>query len=95
MDGTHSGSNAIVGALKGTSYGIAVGVTYMGLTPEQWSVVGIVSGIAIGFLTLIASQAVNIYFKHQHLKLARQELERRRRQLPPNGEPALPAEEEA
>lgn len=37
-----------------------------GLTPSQWSVVGIIAGIVIGIAGLIA----NIYFQNRRLQLA-------------------------
>jgi hypothetical protein len=46
--------------------GGSVGATVFGLTPSQWSVVGIIAGIVIGAAGLIA----NIYFQNRRLQIA-------------------------
>lgn len=45
---------------------------YYGYTLDEWSLVGIFAGIALGVLGFVVGQAVNIYYKQQHLKIARQ-----------------------
>ena len=50
-----------------TTYGVAGATVYFGMTIEQWGVIGVVSGIVIGLLNLSAT----IWFKRQHLKIAR------------------------
>lgn len=50
------------------TYSGAGTAVYFGFSPGGWQVIGIVGGLifaAAGFLT-------NLYFKHQHLKLAKQ-----------------------
>ena len=42
-----------------------------GLTPPEWSFVGVVGGLAIGLLGL----GVNIWFKRQELKIMRERSE--------------------
>ncbi len=55
-----------------TTYGGAVGAigsgvdTIFGLTTGEWSVVGVMGGLAIAVLGFF----VNIYFKRQHLLIA-------------------------
>lgn len=47
--------------------GVAV---YFGFTPDQWQVIGVIGGLAIAALGFV----VNVWFKHQHLKLAKQQM---------------------
>lgn len=49
---------------------------FWGKTPEQWQVLGIISGIAIALLGLVVNAAITIYFKHQELKLKKKALEK-------------------
>lgn len=44
--------------------GVAV---YFGFTPDQWQVIGVIGGLAVA----VAGLLVNVWFKAQHLKLAR------------------------
>lgn len=37
-----------------------------GLTPSQWSIVGVIGGLVVGFVGLL----VNIYFQHKRLQIA-------------------------
>jgi hypothetical protein len=53
------------------AYGGGGTAVYFGLTAGEWQVVGVVGGIVIG----LAGFFTNLYFKHQHLKLARERLE--------------------
>ena len=39
-----------------------------GLSPSEWSVLGVIGGLVIG----IAGWVTQVYFKRQHLKIARQ-----------------------
>jgi len=48
------------------TYGGAGSAIFFGLTANEF---GALCGVVIGFVGLVA----NIYFKHQHLKLARKE----------------------
>jgi hypothetical protein len=57
-------ANGLIGGGSVTS-------VYFGFTPGQWQVIGIVSGIGIGVAGLVVKAAVDIYYKAQHLKLAR------------------------
>ena len=49
------------------TYGAAGATVFLGLSIEQWGVVGVVVGILIGLANLLA----NIWFKRQHLKIAK------------------------
>lgn len=44
---------------------------YWGYTLDEWSVIGILFGIGLGLLGFVVGQTVNIYYKQQHLRLAR------------------------
>jgi hypothetical protein len=54
-------------AVAYTGGGTAV---YFGLSPGEWQALGVIGGILIG----LAGYLTNLYFKHQHLKLARRNL---------------------
>jgi hypothetical protein len=41
----------------------------LGLTPSQWTVVGIIGGLVVGAIGMLANVAINAWFKHQQLKL--------------------------
>ena len=65
----HTAEAASVVATKASSiatYGGASSAIFFGLTANEF---GAICGVAIGFIGLVA----NIWFKHQHLKLARKE----------------------
>lgn len=51
------------------TYGGATSAVFFGLTANEF---GALCGVVIGFIGLVA----NIWFKHQHLKLARKEAEK-------------------
>jgi hypothetical protein len=53
------------------AYGGGGTAVYFGLTAGEWQVVGVIGGILIG----LAGLGVNAFFKHQHLKLARERSE--------------------
>lgn len=60
------------GALTSTGSGASVGAAlYFGLPMEAWQVAGIVGGLVIGALGLVANMTITVYFKRQHLLLAR------------------------
>ena len=66
----HTAEAASAVATKAASvatYGGASSAVFFGLTANEF---GTLCGVVIGLLGLIA----NIWFKHQHLKLARKEL---------------------
>ncbi len=44
---------------------------FFGLTPDQWAVVGVIGGLAIGFFGMVAKLALDWYFQNQHLKIER------------------------
>ena len=48
------------------TYGAAGGTVFLGMTVEEWGIAGVV----IGILITLATFAVTVYFKRQHLKLA-------------------------
>lgn len=39
-----------------------------GLTPSEWSVIGVIGGLVIG----VAGWLTQVYFKRQHLKIAQE-----------------------
>jgi hypothetical protein len=43
---------------------------YFGYTLDEWSLIGIFAGIAIGLLGYITNAAMTWYFRSQHLKVA-------------------------
>jgi hypothetical protein len=45
---------------------------YMGLTPDQWTIAGIIGGLVVAVLGLVLRTALDWYFRSQHLKLARE-----------------------
>jgi hypothetical protein len=45
---------------------------YLGYTLDEWSLIGIIAGIALGVLGYLTTAAMNWYFRSQHLKLAQQ-----------------------
>ena len=49
------------------TYAVAGGTVFMGMTVEEWCIAGVVIGIVV----TLATFAVTVYFKRQHLKLAR------------------------
>ena len=49
------------------TYTVAGGTVFLGMTVEEWGIAGVVIGIVITLSTF----AVTVYFKRQHLKLAR------------------------
>ena len=51
----------------GAQYVGAATATVFGLTPAEWSVVGIIVGIVVG----LAGLGANVWFRWQHLKVAR------------------------
>lgn len=60
-DAAHKAASAV-------TYGGSGVAVYFGFSPGEWQVIGIFGGLffaAAGFLA-------NVYFKHQHLKLAKQ-----------------------
>lgn len=52
--------------------GGAGAAVYYGLTPDEWSVLGIICGIAIGLIGLLANVGLTWWYKQQHLTLAQQ-----------------------
>lgn len=49
------------------TYAASAGSVLFGLSSGEWQAVGVLGGIILGLLTL----GVTVYFKKQHLKLAR------------------------
>lgn len=60
---------AIQKVAHGATYGGAGTAVYFGYTANEIAAFG---GLAVAVLGLIISQAMNFYFKLQHLKLARE-----------------------
>jgi len=57
------------GSASAAATGVAGAITtetVFGFTPDEWTVIGVVGGLLIGFLGF----CVNVYFKHQHLLIA-------------------------
>ena len=46
---------------------------FFGLTANELAAIG---GLVLGALGLVVNAVINVYFKHQHLKLARERMER-------------------
>lgn len=69
MDNTEVASAIATKASTVATYGGASSAIFFGLTANEF---GALCGAVIGFIGLIA----NIWFKHQHLKLARKEAEK-------------------
>lgn len=68
----HTAEAATALATKASSvatYGGAGSAIFFGLTANEF---GAICGVVIGFVGLVA----NIWFKHQHLKIARKEAEK-------------------
>lgn len=42
----------------------------LGMTPDQWAVVGVIAGIVIGAAGMVAKTWMDWHFRIQHLKLA-------------------------
>jgi sarcosine oxidase gamma subunit len=65
-------------AASGAQYGgaaLAVGSgakTYLGFSPDEWTVIAMIVGAAVAVLGLICTQAMNWFFGMQRLKLARE-----------------------
>lgn len=53
------------------AYGGGGAAMYFGLTAGEWQVIGVLGGLLVG----LAGFVTNLYYKHQHLKLARERLE--------------------
>jgi hypothetical protein len=70
MENTAEAASAVAGkASTLATYGGAGSAIFFGLTANEF---GALCGVVIGFIGLVA----NIWFKHQHLKLARKEAEK-------------------
>lgn len=67
MDNTAETASAVAAkAASIATYGGASSAIFFGLTANEF---GAICGVVIGFIGLVA----NIWFKHQHLKLAREQ----------------------
>lgn len=51
-------------------YGGSGVAMYFGLTPSDWSVVGIIGGLLVGVAGVVVKAAIDWHFKAAHLKLA-------------------------
>jgi hypothetical protein len=58
---------AITKAASAATLGGGTSAVLFGLSSSQWSSIGVIGGLLIALLGLM----VNVYFKAQHLKLAR------------------------
>lgn len=70
---TAEGAVAVSKTATAFTYGGAGGAvvsgaadTLLGMSPGEWSIVGVIGGLVIALLGF----AVNVYFKHQHLVIA-------------------------
>ena len=52
-----------------TTYVGSASAIYFGLTANELAAIG---GLVLGALGLVVNAVINVYFKHQHLKLARE-----------------------
>ena len=55
----------------------------LGWTPDQWAIIGVICGVVIGFVGMVANVAMDYHFRSQHLKLARERA--RALETPPGG----------
>jgi hypothetical protein len=55
-------------AAQTATYGGSAGAVFFGLSANEFAAI---AGVLIGVLGLILQAAITIYFKHQHLALAR------------------------
>lgn len=67
-------SATVTKVTTGAAYAGAATPAFMGLTGDEWQVVGVVGGLVLGLLTWIGNMVVNWHFKSQHLKLAREQM---------------------
>jgi len=68
MDIVQRGTEAAVSKAATTAtYAGSSGAVIFGLSTSEWSVVGVIGGLIIAFLGFV----VNVYFKRQHLLLAK------------------------
>lgn len=62
---------AVLAERTGIGIATTAGATkLLGLTPDQWAIVGVIAGIVIGGIGLVAKLWMDWYFRSQHLKLA-------------------------
>lgn len=56
---------------SGTTTAVVTGaaVKYFGMTPTEWSVVGVIGGLVVAILGLCVRTLVDIYYRERHLKL--------------------------
>lgn len=67
-----------VAAYGGSGTAVVSGAAeYLGLTPGEWQIVGIIGGLVIGVLGLIVNAGINAFFNWQRLKLDRQKAKRK------------------
>lgn len=75
---TEVAAHKIASAVQVAGTGIAVGSgsgLVFGLTPTEWSVVGIIGGLAVAVIGVAAKTCVDWYFQAQHLNIARARLD--------------------
>jgi hypothetical protein len=63
---SETGVTIVTKTATAATYGGAGNAIYFGLRADEWSIVGVIGGLAIGFLGLL----INAYFKRQHLLIA-------------------------
>jgi hypothetical protein len=63
---------AVASGAKALGYTGAGTAVVFGLNQGEWSIVGIIGGLAIGALGLFINAGITYYFKRQHLRLAAQ-----------------------
>ena len=62
---------AVVAERAGITLAAGSGAGQMlGWTPDQWAIIGVICGICIGFVGMVAKVAMDWHFRSQHLKLA-------------------------
>jgi hypothetical protein len=61
---------AVASAAKATGYAGAGTAVLFGLTQGEWSIIGIIGGLAIGAVGMGVNAGITYYFKRQHYLLA-------------------------
>lgn len=63
-------ANTVTKVTTGAAYAGSTAPAIMGMSGEEWQVIGVVGSLILGFITWLGSMIVNWYFKREHLRLA-------------------------